>query len=80
MSTVTKCDICGEVIDGNYKIVTYEWNLPYIYSKADTWYKDRQRGSNDICPECWNKIFDFAVKFKSDPHIRIITEEEYLKL
>ena len=86
MATVTKCDICGELVYDNHMIVNYLWNRPIVYFKYNDEdnisysYKDKQEATKDICPECWVKILDFAKRFKEDPHIQIVTEEEFRKL
>ena len=75
------CDICGEVIEGNFKLVGYEWNEPefYVVDGNNATY-DEHHESKDICPNCWAEIYNFATRFKKDPHIHIVTDEEYQKL
>ena len=74
------CDICCEEIVDNYKIVTYEWDKPEFRMSENHMEFDRNPESKDICPICWATILDFATRFKKDPHIHIITDEEFHSL
>lgn len=77
---VVKCDICGETLtpDDAYVEMDYAWAGPLFYCNGEPFYHGD--GDADFCPDCWAKLIEFGNAFRKDPHIHLVTDEEYYQI
>lgn len=72
MSLVTKCDVCGAIVD--YDPKTVESRFTFFTNKHS--YNPDTDGSFDLCPDCTKKMLEFIDVLKSGYDYVIQMEEE----
>lgn len=75
MSAVCRCDICGEIFEG--EVLNSTINIYDYSTSADEEYVSTEYENLDLCPECTKKLQNFIYVLQNYPNNYVIhvTEE-----